>query len=66
MQRNPQHCLAGHVAAHDAPATTAPPRCARSIRPYFANVFLRDPMIQRCLALAPEPALTSGVTVTVP
>ena len=57
------------VAAHDARSDN----CASVVRTsnhvrvidpaVFANVFLRDREIQRCLALAPEPVLTSGVTV---
>ena len=59
------------IAAHDARTDNcaAVVRTADQVRvidpAVFANVFLRDPLIQRCLALAPEPALTSGVTVTV-
>ena len=57
------------TAAHDARADdcAAVVRTSNHVRvidpAVFANVFLRDPPIQRCLALAPEPALTSGITV---
>lgn len=57
------------MAAHDArsdncAAVTRASNHVRVIDPaVFANVFLRDPPIQRCLALAPEPVVTSGVTV---
>jgi pyruvate/2-oxoglutarate dehydrogenase complex dihydrolipoamide acyltransferase (E2) component len=57
------------IAAHDArtdhcEAVVRTSNHVRVIDPaVFANVFLRDPPIQRCLALAPEPALTSGVTL---
>ena len=57
------------VAAHDArtdncPAVVQSSNHVRVIDPaVFANVFLRDTEIQRCLALAPQPVLTSGITV---
>jgi hypothetical protein len=57
------------VAAHDArtdhcDAVVRTSNHVRVIDPaVFANVFLRDREIQRCLALAPEPVVTSGVTV---
>ena len=56
------------VAAHDArtnncDAVVRTSQHVRVIDPaVFANVFLRDQPIQRCLALAPEPTLTSGIT----
>jgi hypothetical protein len=56
------------TAAHDArvdncPAVVRTANHVRVIDPaVFANVFLRDPPIQRCLALAPEPVVSSGVT----
>lgn len=55
-------------AAHDARADNcgAVVRAADQVRvidpAVFANVFLRDRPIQRCLALAPEPVVTSGIT----
>lgn len=57
------------VAAHDArtdncAAVVRTSHHVRVIDPaVFANVFLRDPPIQHCLAFAPAPVLTSGVTV---
>ncbi|MDQ3339237.1 MAG: hypothetical protein M4D80_29085 [Myxococcota bacterium] len=57
------------VAAHDArsdncDAVVRNGNHVRVIDPaVFANVFLRDPEIQRCLALAPAPDVTSGITV---
>ena len=56
------------IAAHDArsdncPAVVQSSNHVRVIDPaVFANVFLRDREIQRCLALAPAPVLTSGIT----
>lgn len=56
------------AAAHDArvnncDAVVRSSDHVRVIDPaVFANVFLRDREIQRCLALAPEPVLTSGIT----
>jgi hypothetical protein len=55
------------IAAHDARADNCPAvvRSANHVRvidpAVFANVFLRDEPIQRCLALAPA-TLTSGIT----
>lgn len=57
------------IAAHDArtgncEAVVRTSKHVRVIDPaVFANVFLRDVEIQRCIAFAPEPVVTTGVTV---
>jgi pyruvate/2-oxoglutarate dehydrogenase complex dihydrolipoamide acyltransferase (E2) component len=57
------------IAAHDArtdncEAVVRTGNHVRVIDPaVFANLFLRDREIQRCLAFAPERSVTSGVTV---
>jgi hypothetical protein len=57
------------IAAHDArtdncDAVVRSSNHVRVIDPaVFANVFLRDREIQRCLAIAPGPSVTSGVTL---